>query len=116
MYPRTEYEMTEEQLASLLEACKPVPVIMIGGFAPSSPQENANHAWAALGKILGFDHMTVRPLPGKGHRFFTAVPSESEEVRKERKSREAEERRQSEIKRLTAEIARLEAQLSKLKE
>lgn len=68
---RTEYEMTEAQLAALLEACKPVPYMVIGGVHPRSPQENANDAWKRLGAELGFDHMTVKPN-GKGDRFFTA--------------------------------------------
>lgn len=69
---RKEYEMTQEQLSRILEACKPVPYILgIGGVKPASPQENANRAWAALGKEMGFDPMSVRPN-GKGDRFFTA--------------------------------------------
>ena len=68
---RKEYEMTQAQLDRILDACKPVPYIVVGGIEPSSPQENANHAWGALGKEMGFDHMSVRPN-GKGDRFFTA--------------------------------------------
>jgi predicted TIM-barrel fold metal-dependent hydrolase len=69
---RKEFEMTEEDLNALLEACKPVPYMVIGGYVPRSPQENANDAWERLGKKMGFDHMTVRPISGKGDRFFTA--------------------------------------------
>jgi hypothetical protein len=69
---RKEFEMTDEQLAKLLDACKPVPCIMIGDYVPSSPQENANRAWKALGEELGFDYMSVRPTDGKGFNFFTA--------------------------------------------
>lgn len=68
---RKEYEMTKEQLKVLLEACKPVPYMIMGGIEPLSPQENANRAWAALGKEIGFDYTTVLPN-GKGNRFFTA--------------------------------------------
>lgn len=71
-----EYEMTTEQYDKLIEACKPVPYIIIGGQEPPSPQENANAAWAALGEELGFDYKTVAPSPGKGIRHFTAVPKE----------------------------------------
>lgn len=78
MYPRTNYEMTEDDLKELLDACKPTPVIMIGNYVPASPQENANRAWARLGEKMGFDSDTVRPIPGKGNRFFAAVPSETE--------------------------------------
>lgn len=70
---RRDYEMTETQLAKLLEACKPVPYFAIGGSygSPRSPQENANAAWEALGMEMGFQHMTVKPS-SKGDRFFTA--------------------------------------------
>lgn len=69
---RREYEMTEQQLIALLDACKPVPYMVIGGYAPSSQQERANASWEILGRQLGFDHMTVKPVPGKSQRFFTA--------------------------------------------
>lgn len=71
MAERKEFEMTQEQLDKLLEACKPVPYMVIGGMEPRSLQERANDAWERLGKELGFKHMTVQPL-SKGNRFFTA--------------------------------------------
>lgn len=67
-----EYEMSEADLAALLEACRSVPMIAIHAGPIRSPQENANDAWAALGKRMGFDSTTVRPVAGKGQRFFTA--------------------------------------------
>ena len=78
MYPRTNYEMTEADLKKILDACKPVPTIMLQCGKPSSPQENANRAWAELGERMGFDAMTVQLIEGKSHRFFTAVPTENE--------------------------------------
>lgn len=65
------FEMSQEQLGKLMEACKPVPAIMLQCPSPASPQENANSAWEALGEEMGFDHMTVSPN-GKGDRFFNA--------------------------------------------
>ena len=70
---RQRYEMSEDDLAVLLEACKPVTYIIIAGEEPRSPQENANDAWALLGKKMGFDYLTVEPT-GEGDRFFTAEP------------------------------------------
>lgn len=83
MYPRTEFEMTEQDLKELLEACKPTPVMFLTGGTPmyDTPQENANRAWAALGKKMGFNSDTVEPA-GKGQRFFTAVPCQVEEAPK----------------------------------
>lgn len=71
-----EYEMTDEQLAAILDAGKPVPLIMLQCGMPPSPQENANRAWVQLGEEMGFDYMTVRPATGKSDRFFTARPTE----------------------------------------
>ncbi len=71
---RREFEMTQEQLDTILDACKPVPYIAVQCGGPRSPQESANVAWAALGREMGFQHMTVRP--GEGDRFFTTEPSE----------------------------------------
>lgn len=66
-----DFEMTQEQLDKLMAASKPVPLIALQCGMPASPQENANSAWKALGKEMGFDYMTVKPN-GKGDRFFSA--------------------------------------------
>jgi hypothetical protein len=116
VYPRTNYEMTQAQLEKILDACKPTPVMFLSGGQPmgGSPQENANRAWQELGEKMGFDHMTVQPIAGKGNRFFSAVPSENETQREERQKREAEEKRQQEIATLNAEIADRQQRLAKL--
>ena len=72
---RRLFEMSEEDLARILEACKPVPCMMIGGMSPPSPQENANAAWAELRRRMGFAPFTVEPT-GQGDRFFSAVSTE----------------------------------------
>ena len=71
---RRDYEMTEADLAKLLDAMKPVPYMIVGGMAPRSQQENANAAWAELGLRMGFEPMSVRPN-GRGNRFFSAEPA-----------------------------------------
>lgn len=73
---RNNYEMSEEDLKTLINACKPVPYIIVGRVRPVSPQENANRAWASLGRKMGFDPMSVKPIPGKGPKYFTAIPTE----------------------------------------
>lgn len=74
---RKEYEMTQEDLDKLYEACKPVPYMVIGGVPPLSTQERVNDAWNELGRRMGFDGKTARPSGnGKGDRFFTAEPTE----------------------------------------
>jgi len=106
--------MTEEDLNCILDAGKPTPVMKIGSYIGSSPQENANHAWATLGAKMGFDWQTVLPMEGHGERFFTAVPSETPEHRAERLAREAEEKRQAEMATLRSEIIAKEARLAEL--
>lgn len=69
---RREFEMTEEQLERLLEACKPVPLIMLQCGMPRSPQQRANDAWASLGRELGFDAMSVKHGDVTNARLFTA--------------------------------------------
>ncbi|MFZ7120716.1 MAG: hypothetical protein ACOWWH_07175 [Eubacteriaceae bacterium] len=73
---RKEYEMTEEQHQKLLSACKPVPYMIFDGVEPTSPQENANRAWQSLGDEMGFEYMSVKPIPGKGSQYFTALEKE----------------------------------------
>ncbi len=67
-----EYEMSEADLEALIKACKPVPMIMLQCGPSPTPQEMANRAWSRLGEKMGFDSMSVKPIPGKSHRFFTA--------------------------------------------
>lgn len=114
MYPRTNYEMTEADLTAILDACKPVPYMVIGGQPPRSQQENANAAWATLGTKMGFDHMTVQPRPG-GNRFFTAIPSETDEQRMARLDRDLAVLKTDEIARLEAEITVRQARLAALR-
>lgn len=66
-----DFEMTQAQLDELLYASRPVPVIALNCGTPPRQQENVNAAWAELGEVMGFDHMTVKPN-GKGDRFFSA--------------------------------------------
>ena len=113
MNPRINYEMTEDDLRELLTACKPVPCMMIGSMIPSSPQENANRAWAKLGEKMGFDSMTVQPS-NQGDRFFSAVPSETDAQREAREKREVEEKKKAEIDLLNKEIAERQDRLNKL--
>ena len=115
MYPRTKYEMTEADLEHILDACKPVPYIVIGGHAPRSQQDNANAAWEELGSRMGFDAMTVQP-EGSSNRTFTAIPSETPMQRDEREKREGEAKRIKEVDRLRKVIVEAEAALAKLEQ
>ena len=71
---RKEFEMIDEDLNELLDACKPTPAMTLNGgdLICGTPQENANRAWQRLGEKMGFKHMTVEPVQSKGPLFFTA--------------------------------------------
>lgn len=71
---RREFEMSEEDLKKILDACKPTPAMWGSGGAPmfSTPQENANQAWRDLGQRMGFVWDSARAVSGKGPQFFTA--------------------------------------------
>ena len=71
-----EYEMTEAELTTLEQACRPVPYMVVGGVVPKSPQENANAAWQRLAQKHGFVWDTVKPIQGMCNRHFTATPKE----------------------------------------
>ena len=116
MYPRVEYKLSEEDLKALLEACRPTLAMKIGEYVSRTPQENANAAWEALGKKMGFNSMTVRPVPGKSNAFFTAIPSETHEQKIEREAKELKEKKQSEIKLLKGQIDQLQSRLKLLLE
>lgn len=73
---RKTYEMTQEEMDVLLEAMKPVPMIMLQCGTPPSQQANANRAWMALGKKYGFDGMTVKPSE-QGKLYITAEEVEA---------------------------------------
>lgn len=115
MYPRTQYEMSNEDRTALLERMKPVPYMIIGGRPTASRQENVNAAWAALGAKMGFDSETVRPIPGKPDRFFSAVPSETPEQKEAREAQAQHAARVAEIDRLEKRIAEDQCRLQELK-
>lgn len=73
METKQRFEMSEAQLAKIMDACRPVPYMVFGSMEPRSPQERANIAWTNLGAEMGFDSATVEPC-GEGDRVFMAVP------------------------------------------
>lgn len=112
MNPRVNYEMTEVDYQKIIEACKPVPYIVIGGVTPRSQQENANDAWAELGSRMGFESMTVQP--GNSKLAFTAMPSETKPQKQERLAHESEQKRLLEIETLRSEISKRQTRLDEL--
>ncbi len=69
-----KYTITDEDLEKILEASRPVPMIMLQCGTPPSPQERANDAWKELGARMGFKWDTVRPIAGGNLKEFKADP------------------------------------------
>ena len=67
---REQFEIPEKY-AKRLDSIARVPVIAVGGI-PYDHQKNANYVWQEMGKELGFDWRTVRPVKGL---TFTADPT-----------------------------------------
>jgi hypothetical protein len=78
MSERREFEMTQEDLDSIIKASQPTPYMTnsSGRLLFGTPEENANHAWNQLGLKMGFRPMSVRPVLAKSPRFFTAEPTD----------------------------------------
>jgi len=71
-----EYELTEAELNSIIEASKPVPAMYLPGGQPmfGTPQTNANNAWQVVARAHGFIWDSAQPAPGKSNRFILAEP------------------------------------------
>lgn len=69
---RKEFELSDDQVKELLYISRPTPAIALNCGEPPSSQQMANDWWQKIGRELGFDYMTARPVQGKGARFFTA--------------------------------------------
>ena len=77
MAQRQEFQMTDAQLAVIVAASTPTPLMFLPGGLPmfDCAQQNANRAWERLADQLGFEPYTVRPSK-KGNHYFTAHPKE----------------------------------------
>ena len=113
-YPRTNYTMTQEDYDAIIQACQPVPMIMLNVGTPRSQQENANDAWKALGEKMGFEWDTVHP--GDSKLSFTAIPSEPKHERVEREKKEKLDSLHKEIFKLQGDIDAKQAHLTDLEE
>lgn len=69
---RKEYELTERQFNLIMEASKPIPMVAIQAGLPMSQQERANRVWSVIAREVGCDMWTVKPIPEKGERWFSA--------------------------------------------
>ena len=70
-----EYQMTQEELDTLLNACQASPCIKVGNVdMGKSAQENANDYWKILADKYGFVWDTARPIKGEADATkFTAL-------------------------------------------
>lgn len=112
-YPRRKYAMTQADYDKIIEACRPIPMIMLNISTPRSQQERANDAWGELGSRMGFDAMTVEP-GDDGILSFTAVPTETPEQREEREHQERMTAHRARIDALDSQIAAAQKELAEL--
>lgn len=67
----TKYRLTDEQYSLVMEASKPVPLILLQCGTPSSTQQNVNVAWQRVAKEHGCKWDTIAPaLDGDPHNFL----------------------------------------------
>ena len=59
MYPRTNYEMTEDDLKTILASMQSVPMIMLNIDGGRSPQDRANDAWKSVPHSRGDEPRVV---------------------------------------------------------
>ena len=73
------YRLTDTQLNTILDACKPVPYMVVGGMMPRSPQHNANDAWQSVAAELGCRWDTIRPADTGDQHDILAEPIAAKE-------------------------------------
>lgn len=69
------YRMTDEEIAELKEACRPVPYMVFGGMEPRSPRDNAMDVWNKVSARVGCKCDTIAPANTGDDRDFEAEPN-----------------------------------------
>ena len=67
-----EYELTQEEYDALMEASKPVTYMVVDGYEPSSPYENAMRVWDKVCARVRCRRDTI--TRGKDKMHFCASP------------------------------------------
>lgn len=68
------YRMTDEELSQLMEASKPVPYMVIGGYEPKPPSYNAMMVWEKIAARVGCDVHSIDAASTGDNHDFTARP------------------------------------------
>lgn len=71
------YELTQEERASIIEASKPRPYLVMNGMPPMSSMPTINALWEKVAARVGCKVFTIRPS-SKGELYFEAEPIEGE--------------------------------------
>lgn len=72
---RKEYELTASELEDMIKLQEVErTAIETNSSYEARKHRRTNHAWQMLGQRMGFKWDTVKPVPGKSQRFFTAEP------------------------------------------
>jgi poly-gamma-glutamate capsule biosynthesis protein CapA/YwtB (metallophosphatase superfamily) len=75
--------MTDEEFNDLVEACKPVPYMVIGGIVPESPTDKAMRVWDSVAKRVGCVQSSIAPANTGDDHDFMAEPKETNEPHQE---------------------------------
>ena len=68
------YELTEEEFKELMNAAKPVPYMIVGGRAPSSPYEMSKAIWYRVAQRVNCDVETIEGVDRNKPLIFRAEP------------------------------------------
>ncbi len=72
---RKEYELTDSELEDMIKLMEVSRnAIETNTSYKVRAQRSCDNAWQMLGKRMGFKWSTVRPVPGKSAKYFTAEP------------------------------------------
>ena len=110
MLPRILYEITQADADEISQAWCAGPLRAVQGQNHRSNQARVNDIWRRIGKEMGFDPTTMER--GNGVNTISAITTETEAVRAERRANAAKAERETQIARLEQEIAERQAILN----
>ena len=68
------YKLTDEELAELMEASKPVPYMVFGGIEPRSPRDNVMDVWRKVAARVNCEVDSIENAGTGDNHDFTAKP------------------------------------------
>lgn len=111
MLRRIEYEITPVEANEISRAWSGAASLAAHGqLRTRSNQDRVNDIWRRIGEEMGFDHTTIER--GNGVNTISAITTETDAVRADRRAEAAKAERNAKIGRLEHEIAERQAILN----